>query len=66
MAKAMEIEVAFAWDVGIRDVIVESDSKIVTDTVLGLYTPLMVVFNILIGLAHMLKDFRLVQISHVK
>lgn len=66
MAKAMEIEVAFAWVVGIRDVIVESDSKIVTDTVLGLYTPLMVVFNILVGLAHMLKDFRLVQISHVK
>lgn len=66
MAKAMEIEVAFAWDVGIRDVIVESDSKIVTDTVLGLYTPLMVVFNNLVGLAHMLKDFRLVQISHVK
>ena len=30
--KAMEIGVSFAWDVGIRDVVVESDSKIVADT----------------------------------
>lgn len=58
--------VAFAWDVGIRDVIVESDSKIVIDTVLDLYTPPTVVFNVLVGLAHKLIDFRSVQISHVE
>ena len=34
--------------------------------VLGLYIPSVVVFNVLVGLAHMLKDFRSVQISHVK
>ena len=58
--------VAFAWDIGIRDAIVEGDFKIVTGTVLGLYIPSVVVFNVLVGLAHMLKDFRSVQISHVK
>ena len=36
MVKAMKIGVAFAWDVGIRDVIVEGDSKTATDAVLGL------------------------------
>ena len=66
MAKAMEIGVAFAWDIGKRDVIVKGDFKIVIDTVLGLYTPSVVVFNVLVGLAHMLKDFRSVQISHMK
>ena len=66
MVKAMKIGVAFAWDVSIRDVIVEGDSKIVTDTVQGLYTPSMVVFNVLVGLAHKLKDFRSIQIFHVK
>ena len=64
--KAMEIGVAFAWDVGIRDVVVESDSKIVADTLLGSYTPPMVVFNVLVGVAHKFQDFRSIQISHVK
>ena len=33
MVKAMEIGVAFTWDVGIRDMVVESNSKMVADTV---------------------------------
>jgi len=53
-AKAMEIGVSFAWDVGIKNVIVESDSKVVVDTLLGLCTPPMVVLNILDGVAHKL------------
>lgn len=31
----MEIGVSFVWDIGIRDVVIESDSKVVTDTLLG-------------------------------
>ena len=50
----MEIGVSFAWDVGIKDVIVESDSKVVVDTLLGLCTPPMVVLNILDGVAYKL------------
>ena len=41
--KVVEIEVSFVWDAGIRDVVVESDSKIVANTLLGLCTPPMVV-----------------------
>ena len=58
-AIVMEIGVVFAWDVGIRDVVVESDSKIVVDTILGLCT-LTVVSNVLVGVTHKLQDFRLV------
>lgn len=57
-AIAMEMEVVFAWDVGIRDLVVESDSKIVVDTLLGLCTPLMVVSNVLADVTHKLQDFR--------
>ena len=57
-AIAMEIRMVFAWDVGIRDVVVESDSKIMVDTLLGLCTPPMVVSNVLAGVTHKLQDFR--------
>ena len=51
-AKAMEVGVFFAWDVGIRDVVFECDSKIVANALLGLCTPLVVVSNILVRVAH--------------
>ena len=38
-AKAMEERVTFAWDVGIRDVIFEGDSKIISDALMGLGSP---------------------------
>ena len=53
-ANAMEIWVSFVWDTDIRDVVVESDSKIVADTLLGLCTPPIVVSNVLIGIAYKL------------
>ena len=52
--------------VTIRDVILESDSKIVVDTLLDLCNPPMVVLNILDGVAHKLYDFRSAQVSYVK
>ena len=57
-AKAMKIGVSFVWNTSIRDVVVESDSKIVADTLLGLCTPPMVVSNVLTGIAYKLQDFR--------
>ena len=36
VAKAIEEGVTFAWNVGIRDVIFEGDSKIVFDPLMGL------------------------------
>ena len=35
----MEEGVTFAWDVGIRDVIFEGDSKIISDALMGLGSP---------------------------
>ena len=53
-AKAMEVGVFFAWDVGIRDLVFECDSKIVANALLGLRTPIVIVSNILVGVAHKL------------
>ena len=53
-AKAIEVGVSFAWDVGIREVILESDSKIVSDALLGLCTPPMIISNILAGVSQQL------------
>ena len=60
-AKAMEVGVSFAWDVGIKEVILECDSKIVFDALLGLCTLPMIISNILAGVYHQLQDFRVVQ-----
>ena len=65
-AKATEIGVSFAWDVGIRDVIFECDSKIVSDAFLGLCTPLMIISNILAEVFLKIQDFQLAQVSHVR
>ena len=46
-AKAMEVGVSFASDVGIREVIFECDSKIVSNAFLGLCISLMIISNIL-------------------
>ena len=51
-AKAMEVGVSFAWDVGIREVILECDSKIVSNALLGLCTSPMIISNILTGVYH--------------
>lgn len=48
---------------GIREVIFERDSKIVS---LGLCTPPMVISNNLAKLSLKFQDFRLIQVSHVK
>ena len=53
-AKTMEVGVPFAWDVVIREVIFECDSKIMFDALLGLCTSLMIISNILAGVHHQL------------
>ena len=51
-AKAMEVGVSFAWDVGIREVILECDSKIMSNALLSLCTPPMIISNILAVVYH--------------
>ena len=42
-AKTMEVGVSFAWDVGIWEVILKCDSKIMSDALLSLCTPPMII-----------------------
>ena len=51
-AKAMEAGVSFAWDVGIREVILECNSKIMSDALLSLSTPPIIISNILARVYH--------------
>ena len=64
-AKAMEIGVLFSWDVGIREVIFECDSKIVSNALLRLRTLPMIISNILAGVYNQLQNFSVVQVSYV-
>ena len=49
-AKALEEVVDFAWDVGIRDVHFECDSKMIVDVVLGVSCPQASIYNIITGI----------------
>ena len=53
-AKTMEVGVSFAWDVGIREAIVECDSRIVFVALLGLCISPMIISNILARVYHQL------------
>lgn len=65
-AKAMEEGISFAWDVGIRGVVLECDSKIVSDALMGSCVPPVSISNILEGIKKKLLAFRSAQVSHVK
>ena len=64
--KALEEGVLFAWDIGVRDVVLKSDSKIVVDALIGTSEALVAIDNIVGGIKAKLQDFRCVEISHVK
>ena len=49
-AKAKEEGIQFAWDVGIRDVVLESDSHIVISALIGSSEPPVVIANIIEGI----------------
>ena len=62
----MEVGVSFAWDVGIRDVHFECDSKMIVDAMLGASCPQASIYNIIIGIGQKVQAFRSFQFSHVK
>ena len=55
-----------AWDVGVCEVVFESDSKIVCNALLGLSEPPVVIANIIEGIQHYLRDFRQFPVSHIR
>ena len=62
----MEEGVLFAWDVGLRDVVLENDPKIVVDALIGTSEALVAIDNIIGGIRPKLQDFRYVEIFHVE
>ena len=64
-AKAMEEAVEFAWNMGIRDCVFESDAQIVTNAMLCLTDAPSSIANIVAGAVSHLHNFRSVQFCHV-
>ena len=64
-AKAMEEAVNFAWEMGIRDCLFESDSLTVVNGMLRVTEPPSFITNIITGSLSQLYKFREVQFSHM-
>ena len=65
-AKALEEGVQFVWDVGIRDIILEYDSKIVSEAMGGFSDPHVSISKVIDGIRVKMQDFRRFEVSHVK
>ncbi|XP_075659272.1 uncharacterized protein LOC142629188 [Castanea sativa] len=65
-AKAMEVGVQFALDVGVRDVTLEGDSLFICNALQGLGEASSSVHNIIARTLHLAKSFRIVVFSHTK
>lgn len=65
-AKAMVEGISFAWDVGVREVVMECDSKIVSDALMRSGVPPITSSNILEGIGHKFLGFLSTWVSHVK
>ena len=64
--KALEEGVLFAWDVGVREVVFKSDSKIIIDALQEVSEALATICYIIEGIQQKLQDFRSMQVNHVK
>ena len=65
-AKAMEVAVQFALDVGVRDVTFEGDSLSICNALRGGSEVPLSVQNIIFGLFHLVRNFRSYVFSHTK
>ena len=64
--KIMDVAASFAWDMGIRDVVFETDSKVESGALCGTITPQVSIVDVIQGMIHRLQDFRQSQIQPVK
>ena len=58
--------VSFAWDIGVRDVVFETDSSMVTEALNGSTTPPVTIANLTVYTQHRLQDIRMTHLQHVK
>ena len=65
-SKAVEVGLLFTQDIGIQDIVVESDSLITVQALNGTSTPPSAVLAIVQGIMDLSKGFRRVEVSHVK
>ncbi|XP_075653880.1 uncharacterized protein LOC142624231 [Castanea sativa] len=65
-AKAADEAISVAWDLGDREVIFETDSKVVSDALCGTITPRVTIVDIIEGTLHRLLAFRRTQFQHVR
>ena len=65
-AMAMEEGITFAWDVGVRDVVFECDSKTVFGALNGSNEAPATIANVIYGIRHRFKNFGQVLVTHIK
>ena len=65
-AKAMHEVVSFAKNIGLQDIIFETDSAIILDALNDIFMGPTSIDNIIQGTHHSLQTFRRTQIQHVK
>ena len=63
---AMDEAVSFTWDIGMRDVVFEIDSSMVTKALNGSTNPPIIIANIIVDTQHRFQDFRMTHLQHVK
>ena len=64
--KTMDVAVSFAWDVGVQEVIFETDSHVIFTTLSGSTIPLATVIDVLESIQQKLHEFRRVNVQHVR
>ena len=65
-AKAFEVGLQLARDIGYHDVILEGDSLILVRALYGLSLPPSTVDSLVVGMQHMCSEFHTVYVSHVR
>ena len=65
-AKVMDIVVSFAWDVGVQEVIFETDSHVIFTAPSGSTIPPAIVIDVLESIQQKLHEFRRVKVQHVR
>ena len=62
----MYVAVSFAWNVGVQEVIFETDSHVIFTTLTGSTIPPATVIDVLQSIQQKLHEFRRVQVQHVR
>lgn len=65
-AMAMDGVVSFAWEIGVRDVVFETNSSRVSNALNGSTTPLITMANLIVDTQHRIQGFRMTHIQHIK